>query len=246
MSFCSGNIFNPMKHRRAKSGLTEFSRRAGLLRMVVLLASAGLAFPALGQVAPSRINAIITVPSVPTASANTTCGPFDPVPGGYDAICPSGIGTPSALTKCSCVNIQNGKVTGNFRGTAQLLITEDLGSPSVTQISNNCLPFFGDIYITTAATKLAAPEIVRLNVVGADCDPINAIGPETLSGGFGLTLPVSFFDASLPPVTTAGFGVLSGTVNSNGVLRITVKGPLSAASASSSSVPLTPKPSPTP
>jgi hypothetical protein len=240
------NITNSTTHTRVESSLRVTARKAGLLRTIVILASAALAFPAFAQVAPSRINAIITVPTVPTAVANTTCAAFDQLPGGYDAICPSGIGTGSTPTKCSCVNIQNAKVTGNFKGTAQLLITEDLGSPSVTQITNNCLPFFGDIYITTAATKLAAPEIVRLNVLGADCDPINSIGPETLSGGFGLTLPVAFFDASLPPVTTAGFGTLNGTVNNNGVLRIAIKGPLSPASANPSSASLTSKSKPTP
>ena len=105
---------------------------------------------------------------------------------GFAAICPSGT--------CECVNIQNANVTGNFRGTANLLITEDVNATTVEQ-PNNCQPFFG------TATFNGSTGTAALNITGADCDPLAAAGPETIQGGYGIVLP-----ASAP--ASAGHGTL--------------------------------------
>jgi hypothetical protein len=122
-------------------------------------------------------------------------------------------------SNCECINIQNAKVTGSFKGTAQMLITEDLGSPTVTH--ENCVPFHGNVYISTAAA-----ELMRLNVVGEDCDPLMATGTETFHGSFGPSLQRS----ARPPISTAGLGTLNGVVNPHGVLRMKLKWPITSVS----------------
>jgi hypothetical protein len=185
--------------------------------VVVFLLSAGQGF------AQTRINAVITAASVPKPLLRQTCESFDSNQGGFDSVCPSGNG--SLGSNCECINIQNAKVNGNPRGSAQLLITEDLGSPTVTQMQN-CVPFYGVIYITAASTD-AAPA-TRWDLVGVDCDPLAPTGTESFHGSFGPNLPLSLTNASHPSISTADFGTLKGTVNADGVLRLKLKGPRTA------------------
>jgi hypothetical protein len=170
---------------------------------------------------PTRLNMSITSSTIEQPFPGT-CAGVDPNPnaGLFEGFCPSG--NPS--TNCQCIIISNAKVTGTLKGTATLYITEDLNAPTDSQLTNNCLPFFGGIDVNVAATKLGEPETATLNLVGADCNAITAIGPETLSGGFGITVPPA----------TAGYGSLNGTVNSSGVVRLTLHGPLTGFSASPS------------
>lgn len=175
----------------------SLNKRIGLLigLAILLLPLAGTA-----QVLP-RLNVVITAiaPSPVAAACATT---------GYAATCFSG--------SCTCLSIQNAKLGGNFRGTASLFITEDPNSPTVTQLTSNCIPFFGTMAFT-GVTGAAVPTTAALNILGANCSPLTAIGPTTLQGaGFGITAPTD----------TAGYGTLTGTITQAGLMRLTLKGPL--------------------
>jgi hypothetical protein len=101
------------------------------------------------------------------------------------------------------------------------LITEDPTSPT-SGANNNCVPFFGTATLngTKGVGAKAKNQTGNVNVVGADCDAFTTNLPETLSGGFGIAVPS-------PSPAVNGWGNLKGTVNSKGVLKLNLVGPLS-------------------
>ena len=176
---------------------------------------------ALQAFAQTRINVSITATSVPKPLPNQTCKNYDPNQGGFDSVCPSG--ETQLGSNCECINIQDARVSGNLWGSAQLLITEDLGSPTVTP-EQNCVPFYGVIYITSGANTDSAAA-TKLDVVGLDCDPLATSAAESFRGSFGPNLPMSLTKTSHPSISMTDFGTLKGTVNANGVLRMKLKSP---------------------
>jgi hypothetical protein len=176
---------------------------------------------ALQAFAQTRINVNITATSVPKPLPNQTCKNYDPDQGGFDSVCPSG--ETQLGSNCECINIQDARVSGNLWGSAQLLITEDLGSPTVTP-EQNCVPFYGVIYITSAANTDSA-SATKLDVVGVDCDPLATSAAESFRGSFGPNLPMSLTKESHPSISMTDYGTLKGTVNANGVLRMKLKSP---------------------
>jgi hypothetical protein len=176
---------------------------------------------ALQAFAQTRINVNITATSVPKPLPNQTCKNYDPNQGGFDSVCPSG--ETQLGSNCECINIQDARVSGNLWGSAQLLITEDLGSPTVTP-EQNCVPFYGVIYITSAANTDSAAA-TKLDVVGLDCDPLATSAAESFRGSFAPNLPMSLTKTSHPSISMTDFGTVKGTVNANGVLRMKLKSP---------------------
>jgi hypothetical protein len=153
--------------------------------------------------AATRFSATIistTAPAVTTGVCSSS---------GFESFCPTG--------PCQCLTITGATVQSPLffgKGTANLKLTEDPNSPTAKG-GSNCVPFFGTIAI------IGAKNSGSMNVVGADCDPIIKNGPEVLTGGIGLAVPS-------PSPAVNGWGVLNGTDNTTkGVLRLTLKGPLS-------------------
>lgn len=159
-------------------------------------------------VVAKTLSVTIAASSVPAASPSACAN------SGYSAICPSGT--------CQCVKITDATLTGGLgKGTATLLITEDPGAATAVQADANCFPFFATAALsgTIGSGKKAKTQIETVNIVGADCDPFTAKSSETLSGGFGVAAAPS------PSPAITGWGSASGTVDTKGAFKFTLKGP---------------------
>jgi hypothetical protein len=191
-----------------------------MYKRVLVIAAVGVALGAAWMqakradaAAAARLNATIVSSTVPSASPSACAST------GFAAICPS-------VTGCQCVKITGATLTGNFgKGTADLLITEDPISATSSGSSgsaNNCVPFFGTATLTgtKGVGAKAKTQTGNVNIVGADCDAFTANLPETISGGFGIAVPS-------PSPAMTGWGNLKGTVNSKGVFRVNLTGPMS-------------------
>jgi hypothetical protein len=181
-----------------------------MYKRVLVIAAVGLALGVAWNqakkadaAAAARFNAVIVGSPVIAEAAS-------PCPGtGFVAICPSG--------DCQCLKVTDGTLTSVSlgRGTATLNLTEDKGNKTSTA-ENNCLPFFGTAVLTGTNFKKVS-KTGNVNVVGADCTAFTTNGPESLTGGFGVAVPS-------PSPAVNGWGVLTGTINSKGVLRLTMRG----------------------
>jgi len=187
-----------------------YKRVLVIVAVTVALGAAWMQAKKADAAAQKRLTAVITAPSIPAASPSACASPG----AGFAGICPSGT--------CQCITITGAKLTGNFgKGTADLLITEDPTNATAVG-AGDCVPFFGTAVLngTKGVGKKATPQTANVNLVGADCDKFTTNGPETFNGGFGVAVPS-------PSPAVNGWGNETGNVNSKGVLKMTLKGPLS-------------------
>jgi hypothetical protein len=135
---------------------------------------------------------------------------------GYDARCRVG--------PCECIQILNanvGKVPGKRsiagKGTANLYLTLDYGAEMpTTPGQEECIPFFGIAELSTA--RGTTPISETLNLVGVNCLPVTTADYPVL-GGFGVSQT-----PTPPDPASLGFGEMTGFLNSNGELSLTLKG----------------------
>jgi len=134
---------------------------------------------------------------------------------GYANQCPSG--------SCTCVEITNATVLPvpglaaiAGRGTADVFLSLDNGLATVST-SGECTPFFGIAELTTK--RAGKPSSETLNFNGVNCSPLTTANSPIL-GGFGIA-------ASPVPVNGGtGYGRVTGFLNPDGSLLLTLHGPI--------------------